>query len=104
MVVSDAEVDHAEKKDRTLTVQVEYKEFLAVRDRIAEKWRAGTFDILQQKNPELLRRYDSLENQIDSLLVRADKSREFRKEWAAVVSEYEKTAMMAVAFAARHTQ
>lgn len=103
MVASDAEVDHAKIKDRVEVDPEGLKELKVVRDRIAEKWRAGTFDILQQKNPELLRKFDNLESQIDSLLILTNKTREIKKKWAAVLSEYEKVALMCITFASRHT-
>lgn len=88
------EVDHAGIKD--------WKDLL---DRVSNKWRAGTLEILQAHNTELLAKLDNLESQIDSLLrIERDHNgmpKELKKEWKRVIDDYEKVVNCCIAFANR---
>lgn len=89
------EVNHAGQKDWT-----------NLHDRVADKWRAGTLEVLRTKNSELLEKLNNLENQIDSLLkIELDHKgmpKELRKEWRETLDKYEQVANCAIAYANRH--
>jgi hypothetical protein len=70
------------------------------------KWRAGTLEVLQAHNKELIEKLDNLESQIDSLLrIERDHNgmpKELKKEWRTVLDNYEQAANCAIAYANRH--
>jgi hypothetical protein len=95
VVLGANEVNHAGIKD--------WKNLV---DRVSTKWRAGTLEVLQAHNKELIVKLDSLESQIDSLLrIERDHNglpKELKKDWRDVLDKYEQVVNCAIAFAARY--
>jgi hypothetical protein len=65
-------------------------------------WLTGVYDILKQRNPELLEELNRLESVMDSLLAIPNKPASLRSHWRDTLEQYEKTAMLCVTYAKRH--
>jgi hypothetical protein len=80
----------------------ERQELRAAHDRIGAAWQDGVYEVLQQRNPELLAELDECENVLDSLMVIKNKPSLIRKQWQHALANYEKTAMLCIKYAKRH--
>ena len=70
--------------------------------RAGDKWPVDTLKILKENNVPLLGKLDSLESQIDSLLLLPSKPSALKKELKAKIEEYEHTSGICAGFAERH--
>ena len=71
-------------------------------DGFADKWRAGTMDILETRNPQLLQELKRHESSIDSLLLLSRKPKQLIKQLHDELAAYKKTAEMCMLYADRH--
>jgi hypothetical protein len=82
--------------------EVSLKEFLEVRERIANSFPDEAFDILKDKNPGLLDEMHKFENIIDSLINIPVKPTAIRKQWKETLAKYDETARLCITYAKRH--
>jgi len=71
-------------------------------DRIATIWTTEIFDILKERNPDLLDQMTRLEGEIDSLIVIPVKPKALNKQLKDALAKYEQVANDCVQYAARH--
>lgn len=90
-------MDTAESVD-----QAGVKDWESLRSRIEPRWRHGMMVVLKAKNPELLGKMSTLEEQIQSMILITPKSRPLKKMWQDMLDEYERACNCAVAYASRH--
>ena len=77
----------------------EYKDLV---ERVAPRWRDGTFALLKEKNTKLFDQIENLESRIQSLLIIPVKPKPLLKEWATTLDDYERAMNCAIAYAERH--
>jgi len=81
---------------------VAMQELRAVQEKIGEAWPVGTTDILEQRNPDLLRELGKIQGVINSIIAIPNWPTPIKKQWRDALAEYEKTAMLCVTYANRH--
>ena len=81
---------------------VETKKFRDIVDRVSSKWKNGTVEILEQRNPSLLKELHSAYDIIDSLMAIPEKPSTLKRQLTDAFDRYEKVAMACIAYACRH--
>ena len=71
-------------------------------DDFAAKWRKGTMEVLESRNPQLLQELSRHESRIDSLLLLSRKPKQLVKQLHEELAAYKKTAEMCMVYADRH--
>ncbi len=79
-------------------------DFRALVARVGDRWPSQALKVLRERNAALLGKLSSLESQIDSLLLIANKPASLKKDFKAKLGEYEKTIEIAIDYANRHIQ
>ena len=71
---------------------------------VGNSWVDGTQEVLKRHNPELLRKIDSLETQLNSLIAIDGKSKtkELKAKTKESLKEYKRLCLCAVMFATRY--
>ena len=79
-----------------------YAELGKLNGRISTKFPSGAMEILQTKNPEILKKINRLESNINSLVALNNKPKELKKDLANAMVEYERVWDIAIAYVFRH--
>ena len=66
-------------------------------------WPSGTMAILEARNPELLKKLNSIESRLDSLILILNKPPQLKREFDKTLEEYEHTIGLCSEYARRHS-